>query len=248
MGKGANYLNNNKGVYLQSSKKQTSDKMVECQYGAGCIRKNCIYSHPTRNINNNFQQSQEPCMAYLAGICSFTANGCKKRHPPNDEVEKLIAKYQTMKCRFGDSCKTNGCLYLHPSDVEEYTDAGVEEGGNGGSGMTGNQDQGSGSAMNTYNNNGGGNDTDTSYMYEYGYQQPYQHQYHQQQQETYHDPSAMYYYQQQLHGYVQEQEQEDYNQSQYEQTTTTDYTDSGVDAGMNPNAVEWKPSFTYNNK
>ena len=118
MGRGSNYFNNNQGVALQAStKKGKVAKMVACQYGAGCNRSDCIYSHPAnRGDKADFVQSKEPCMAFLTGICAFSAKGCRKRHPQNDEAERLIAKYQRMKCRFGDACRTNGCLYQHPSD------------------------------------------------------------------------------------------------------------------------------------
>ena len=129
MPRGTNYVNNNKGVSLQASRKKkhaTSVKMVACQYGRGCTRSDCIYSHPPKtqaDIDNHYQvdpsfvQSKEPCMAYLADMCSFSAKGCRKRHPPKDEKERLIAKYQQMNCRYGDMCQTRGCLYLHPSDI-----------------------------------------------------------------------------------------------------------------------------------
>jgi hypothetical protein len=118
MARGSNYFNNNQGVALQASaKKGKIPKMIACQYGAGCNRSDCIYSHPAnRGDNTDFVQSKEPCMAYLTDMCAFSAKGCRKRHPQNDEAERLIAKYQNMKCRFGDACRTNGCLYQHPSD------------------------------------------------------------------------------------------------------------------------------------
>lgn len=128
MARGTNYLNNNKGVSLQASKKPKGSKMVECSYGAGCTRKGCIYSHPFPKTNNSdgstsIPQSMEPCMAYLAGECSFTSKGCRKRHPSNEECERLIEKYKTMNCRFGDNCQTKACLYKHPWDVDQEQNA-----------------------------------------------------------------------------------------------------------------------------
>lgn len=123
MARGTNYCNNNKGVALQAATKKNkgkSLKMIACQYGAGCNRSDCIYSHPAsrgENGHSSFVQSKEPCMAFLAGICAFPAKGCRKRHPQNDEAERLIQKYQRMKCRFGDTCRTSGCLYQHPGDI-----------------------------------------------------------------------------------------------------------------------------------
>lgn len=58
-------------------------------------------------------------MSFLAGICAFSAKGCRKRHPPKQEADRLIAKYKTTRCRFGKDCRTKGCLYIHPGDEEE---------------------------------------------------------------------------------------------------------------------------------
>ena len=55
-------------------------------------------------------------MPFLAGLCAFSAKGCRKRHPNKEEAEKLIAKYKATKCRYGEHCKTAGCLYIHPTD------------------------------------------------------------------------------------------------------------------------------------
>ena len=87
-----------------------------CDYGAGCNNPKCIYRHPTAKDPSYYHQSKDPCMAFLAGQCAFDAKGCRKRHPPKQEAEQLIARYKRTKCRFGDDCKTRGCLYQHPSD------------------------------------------------------------------------------------------------------------------------------------
>jgi hypothetical protein len=52
-------------------------------------------------------------------MCAFDGKGCRKRHPPKHEIEQLISKYKKTRCRFGDECKTKGCLYVHPSDAIE---------------------------------------------------------------------------------------------------------------------------------
>ena len=115
MPKGSNYLNNNKGVFLQASTKK-KEQMPMCHYGAGCNNPQCIYRHPTAKDPSYFHQSKEPCMAFLAGDCAFDAKGCRKRHPPKEEAAQLIARYKRTQCRFGDDCQTRGCLYQHPSD------------------------------------------------------------------------------------------------------------------------------------
>lgn len=118
MPRGKNYVNNHKGVALAAPKGKKSERMIECQFGAGCTRPDCIYRHPSKK-EGTFQQSQEPCMSFLAGVCAFSAKGCRKRHPPKAEAERLIAKYKMTRCRFGSDCRTNGCLYIHPGDKED---------------------------------------------------------------------------------------------------------------------------------
>ena len=124
MPRGKNYVNQGKGVSLQAPTKKGGSQMIVCQYGTGCNRPDCIYRHPygkdgdkgRSSATNNSHQSREPCMAYLAGLCTFSASGCRKRHPPPVECERLVARYSKVKCRFGESCLTKGCLYMHPGD------------------------------------------------------------------------------------------------------------------------------------
>mmetsp|Transcript_6924 Transcript_6924/g.16499 ORF Transcript_6924/g.16499 Transcript_6924/m.16499 type:complete len:288 (+) Transcript_6924:214-1077(+) len=133
MPRGKNYVNQGKGVSLQAPVKKGGSQMTVCQYGTGCNRSDCIYRHPygkdsdkgRSSSTNNSRQSREPCMAFLAGLCTFSASGCRKRHPPPLECERLVAKYSKVKCRFGDSCLTKSCLYMHPGD-DGYEDAGRE--------------------------------------------------------------------------------------------------------------------------
>lgn len=95
----------------------------KCFYGAGCTRSDCIYQHDRSDKASQQPKSTEPCMAYLAGICSFEAVTCRKRHPRSQaECDDLISHYQRIPCRFGSDCKTKGCLFKHPQDqnmVEE---------------------------------------------------------------------------------------------------------------------------------
>ena len=131
MPRGKNNVNQGRGVSLQASTKKGGQKMTVCQYGTGCNRPDCIYEHPYGKDDGkgrsfaNVSQSREPCMAYLAGMCTFSASGCRKRHPPPIECERLCAKYSKVMCRFRESCMTKGCLYMHPGD-EGYEDAGFK--------------------------------------------------------------------------------------------------------------------------
>lgn len=58
-------------------------------------------------------------MAHLAGVCTFSAQGCRKRHVGKTEAEELRIKYSKMKCRYGGKCKTKGCLYIHPDNNDK---------------------------------------------------------------------------------------------------------------------------------
>jgi hypothetical protein len=118
MPRGKNYVNQNTGMKLKG-KEQVKEL---CFYGNACERKGCIYRHDrqTKVIEGNQPKSNDPCMAYLAGSCSFTDKTCRKYHPPTEEeVNMLIQKYQRIPCRFTIHCKTKGCLYMHP-DANAY--------------------------------------------------------------------------------------------------------------------------------
>mmetsp|Transcript_18777 Transcript_18777/g.24871 ORF Transcript_18777/g.24871 Transcript_18777/m.24871 type:complete len:261 (-) Transcript_18777:270-1052(-) len=121
MPRGKNYVNNNRGVNFQAPTKKKGSQMVACQYGDGCTRKGCIYRHPNRQMGTSasktpLKKSTEPCMPFLAGMCSFSESGCRKRHPGKVEAERLVVKYSSTPCRYGSTCRTRGCLYIHPYD------------------------------------------------------------------------------------------------------------------------------------
>lgn len=99
---------------MQASGKKNAPTMEQCFYGSGCTRANCFYRHD--GPAKEGEKTNEPCMPFLAGLCTFTAGGCKKKHPPKEERERLIAKYKCMKCRYGKHCKTTGCLYQHDNN------------------------------------------------------------------------------------------------------------------------------------
>ncbi len=110
MPRGKNYVNNNKGVSLQANAKALGSMRI-CEYGAGCTRPDCIYRH------EGIVKRDEVCLPFLAGKCTFKDSGCRKRHPKKDEKDRLLAKYKRTRCRFGDECYTDGCLYAHPREV-----------------------------------------------------------------------------------------------------------------------------------
>lgn len=102
---------------MQSSKKKSAPTMEQCFYGKGCTRENCFYRHDGP-ASGGGEKSTEPCMPFLAGLCTFSSAGCRKRHPKKEEAERLVAKYQQTKCRYGSLCKTKGCLYIHAEDAK----------------------------------------------------------------------------------------------------------------------------------
>lgn len=112
MPRGKNYVNANKGVALQASSK-SKIFMRLCEYGSGCNRPDCIYRHEDAEA-----KTEEVCLPFLAGKCSFAKDGCRKRHPTKEENERLLQKYKRTRCRFGDECYTESCLYLHPREVK----------------------------------------------------------------------------------------------------------------------------------
>mmetsp|Transcript_41033 Transcript_41033/g.98924 ORF Transcript_41033/g.98924 Transcript_41033/m.98924 type:complete len:269 (-) Transcript_41033:13-819(-) len=120
MPRGKNYVNNNRGVFLQAGKKQ-KQSIMQCEYGSACNRPDCIYRH-----DNAVAKTDEICLQFLAGTCAFTGGGCRKRHPKKDEKERLLRKYKRMQCHFGDDCHTEGCLYLHPREMKPIEPAYVE--------------------------------------------------------------------------------------------------------------------------
>jgi len=119
MPRGKNYVNNNKGVCLVANSKARAS-MILCEYGLGCTRADCIYRHDYGDAEDGTSNSRkdEICLPFLAGTCTFREEGCRKRHPKKEEKERLIAKYKRTRCRFGDECYTEGCLYLHPREVK----------------------------------------------------------------------------------------------------------------------------------
>ena len=120
MARGKNYMNNNRGVGLQAHTKKGSNQ-IPCQYGAGCTRPDCIYRHdtPTAASGGDGTGGGSVCLPYLAGLCTFTNQGCRNYHPTNHaEIQRLKAKYKKIRCRHGNACRTDGCLYLHPKEMK----------------------------------------------------------------------------------------------------------------------------------
>ena len=93
--------------------------MPVCKYGQACNRKDCVFRHPAKSAVAKFEESsesvndQEVCLPYLASVCAF-GERCFYHHPSPSEAEKIRKQLESKWCRFGASCKTNGCLFKHP--------------------------------------------------------------------------------------------------------------------------------------
>eukprot|EP00536_Pseudo-nitzschia_multiseries_P005041 jgi/Psemu1/285499/fgenesh1_pg.91_\ len=118
MPRGKNYVNNQRGVHLQSKSGggKGALNMIQCEYGSACQRTDCIYRHDDPQKRSSAGGGKnDVCIPFLAGKCTFE-KGCRKRHPSKNEVPRLLAKYKKTRCRFGDECYTESCLFLHPKE------------------------------------------------------------------------------------------------------------------------------------
>jgi hypothetical protein len=97
-----------------------------CTYGAACTRKGCIYRHPSKAAAAAATKSDEVCKPFLAGMCGF-GHRCHNRHPSEAEVEALRRHYASFPCRFGDECRSQGCLFWHPGDADVHINEVAEQ-------------------------------------------------------------------------------------------------------------------------
>ena len=107
-------------VAAMPKKAHAKQQMPMCTYGLACTRKGCVYRHPPRTAaaaQKPSAESVEPCKPFIAGICQFGSR-CHNYHPPEDEVLRLREKYARMACKWGDKCRSEACLYSHPSDAD----------------------------------------------------------------------------------------------------------------------------------
>jgi len=90
----------------------------ECRYGAACTRRDCIFRHPPKKEKQATPQqekSDKVCFAYVAGRCAF-GKFCHDRHPDEASCATIRDRYNKIDCQWGRICRTDGCLYRHPSD------------------------------------------------------------------------------------------------------------------------------------
>eukprot|EP00930_Biecheleria_cincta_P087426 TRINITY_DN76659_c0_g1_i1.p1 TRINITY_DN76659_c0_g1~~TRINITY_DN76659_c0_g1_i1.p1 ORF type:complete len:934 (-),score=168.33 TRINITY_DN76659_c0_g1_i1:24-2825(-) len=95
-----------------------------CRYGAACTRKDCVYSHPPKpkaaaagkGTAKGQGQSDKICFAFVAGCCAF-GRQCHDKHPDDTACQTIRQRYANIDCQWGRRCRTEGCLYRHPSDA-----------------------------------------------------------------------------------------------------------------------------------
>ena len=106
-----------------------TQQMPMCTYGVACTRPGCIYRHPPKKAEpapaaSQREQPTDLCLQWVAGTCTF-GDGCTKLHPKDGtpeaaEAERIRKRYAGTWCRWGDDCRTRGCLYLHSWGVGAF--------------------------------------------------------------------------------------------------------------------------------
>lgn len=91
-------------------------QVPECRYGAACTRKDCVFRHPPKPAKSAPpKKSDKVCFAFVAGRCAF-GRQCHDRHPDQESCRTIKDRYNKIDCQWGHQCRTDGCLYRHPSD------------------------------------------------------------------------------------------------------------------------------------
>ncbi|CAJ1328398.1 unnamed protein product [Effrenium voratum] len=93
-------------------------QVPECRYGAACTRRDCVFKHPPKpkTVKNAApEKSDKVCFAFVAGKCAF-GRQCHDKHPDEASCQTIKERYAKIDCQWGRNCRTEGCLYRHPSD------------------------------------------------------------------------------------------------------------------------------------
>lgn len=95
-------------------------QVPECRYGAACTRRDCVFRHPPKPVKSERSQavaekSDKVCFAFIAGKCAF-GRQCHDRHPDEETCHTIRERYAKVDCQWGRVCRTEGCLYRHPTD------------------------------------------------------------------------------------------------------------------------------------
>jgi len=101
---------------LMGKSKAAKVQVPECRYGAACTRRDCIFKHPPKKQAAPVQEKTDKvCFAYVAGRCAF-GRLCHDKHPDEASCRTIRDRYAKIDCQWGRNCRTEGCLYQHPSD------------------------------------------------------------------------------------------------------------------------------------
>eukprot|EP00439_Symbiodinium_sp_Y106_P048266 s3519_g6.t1 len=95
-------------------------QVPDCRYGAACTRRDCVFKHPPKPAKSVRQsapseKSDKVCFAFVAGKCAF-GRQCHDKHPDEASCQSIKERYGKIDCQWGRGCRTDGCLYRHPSD------------------------------------------------------------------------------------------------------------------------------------
>mmetsp|Transcript_56857 Transcript_56857/g.178590 ORF Transcript_56857/g.178590 Transcript_56857/m.178590 type:complete len:916 (-) Transcript_56857:11-2758(-) len=95
-------------------------QVPDCRYGAACTRRDCIFKHPPKQAKQQAaaapkEKTDKVCFAFVAGRCAF-GRLCHDRHPDEASCRSIRDRYSRIECQWGRNCRTEGCLYQHPSD------------------------------------------------------------------------------------------------------------------------------------
>ncbi|CAE7400706.1 unnamed protein product [Symbiodinium natans] len=93
-------------------------QIPECRYGTACTRRDCVFKHPPKPAKSNahpVEKSDKVCFAFVAGKCAF-GRQCHDKHPDEASCQSIKERYGKIDCQWGRGCRTDGCLYRHPSD------------------------------------------------------------------------------------------------------------------------------------
>mmetsp|Transcript_10480 Transcript_10480/g.18931 ORF Transcript_10480/g.18931 Transcript_10480/m.18931 type:complete len:361 (+) Transcript_10480:106-1188(+) len=100
-----------------AGKKASKVQVPECRYGAACMRPDCVFRHPpkTKDPAAKLEKSDKVCFSFVAGQCAF-GRQCRDKHPDEASCRTIRERYAKIDCQWGKGCKTEGCLYRHPTD------------------------------------------------------------------------------------------------------------------------------------
>eukprot|EP00929_Paragymnodinium_shiwhaense_P106252 TRINITY_DN7149_c0_g1_i1.p1 TRINITY_DN7149_c0_g1~~TRINITY_DN7149_c0_g1_i1.p1 ORF type:complete len:1019 (-),score=170.08 TRINITY_DN7149_c0_g1_i1:149-3205(-) len=98
--------------------KSKVQQVPNCRYGVACTRADCVFKHPPKPKKGDkvdLPKSDKVCFAFVAGKCVF-GKQCHDKHPDEASCGTIRARYASIDCQWGRDCRSEGCLYRHPSD------------------------------------------------------------------------------------------------------------------------------------